>query len=192
MLFFQIDDDLILRVLKPEHLDPFYALVQANRKHLRQWLPWVDKQKTREECKAFLDSLDEHLTKNKAMHCGIWHQNQICGVVGMDRIDWPNKTAEIGYWLGSQFEGMGMVTRCTRLLVEFAFVELKLNRIEIRCAPGNLRSRGIPERLGFREEGRLRQAEWLYDHYEDHIMYSLLAEEWEREHDPTLDIIPRE
>ena len=125
------------------------------------------------------------------MHCGIWLKGKLVGVVGMDRIDWPNKTAEIGYWLGKGQEGKGLVTKCCRFLVEFAFMELKLNRLEIRCAPGNLRSRGIPERLGFTIEGRLKEAEWLYDHFEDHVFYALLAEEWKENHDPKDEIIPR-
>ena len=53
-----------------------------------------------------------------------------------------------------------------------------LNRIEIRCATQNVRSRAIPERLGFKEEGLIRDAEWLYDHYVDHIVYGMLESDW--------------
>ena len=42
----------------------------------------------------------------------------------------------------------------------------------------NHKSRAIPERFGFKKEGMIRQAEWLYDHYVDHIIYGLLAREW--------------
>ncbi len=190
MHLFALGDGTELKVMKPEHDQALFALVDSNREHLQEWLPWVDRQKSLEDCQAFLKSLEEHFANNKAMHCGVWQDGQLAGVVGMDRIDWPNKTAEIGYWIGKGFEGKGLVTRCCRFLVEFAFRELKLNRLEIRCAPGNLRSRGIPERLNFSIEGRLKQAEWLYDHYEDHIFYALLADEWEASHDLNYDIIP--
>jgi ribosomal-protein-serine acetyltransferase len=63
-------------------------------------------------------------------------------------------------------------------LLDYAFRNLGMNRVEIRCATGNTRSRAIPERLGFKEEGTVRQAEWLYDHYVDHVVYSMLRDEW--------------
>jgi ribosomal-protein-serine acetyltransferase len=62
--------------------------------------------------------------------------------------------------------------------VEAGFHELGLNRIEIRCATGNKRSRSVAERLGFKPEGILRQSEWLYDHYVDHAVYAMLHEEF--------------
>ena len=50
--------------------------------------------------------------------------------------------------------------------------------MEIRCALDNAPSRAIPERLSFRLEGQLRQAEWIYDRFVDHAIYGLLAEEY--------------
>jgi ribosomal-protein-serine acetyltransferase len=70
------------------------------------------------------------------------------------------------------------MTKACRFLVDYAFAELKLNRVEIRCATGNHKSRAIPERLGFKLEGTVRQAEWLYDHFVDHALYGMLASEW--------------
>jgi ribosomal-protein-serine acetyltransferase len=60
------------------------------------------------------------------------------------------------------------------------FKELGLNCVELACAVGNARSCAIPERLGFTREGVLRQREWLYDHFVDHVSYSMLAAEWSR------------
>ena len=68
-----------------------------------------------------------------------------------------------------------------RRWLAWAFDRGRLNRIEIRCASGNHRSRAIPVRLGLREEGLLRDAEWLYDHFVDHVVYAALAKEWQVE-----------
>ena len=54
----------------------------------------------------------------------------------------------------------------------------ELNRIEIRAAVGNARSRAIPERLGFREEGTLREAELVDGAALDIVVYSMLASQW--------------
>ena len=56
--------------------------------------------------------------------------------------------------------------------------ELQLNRIEIRAAIGNVKSQAIPEKLGFAKEGCVREAEWLYDHYVDHIIYGMLKSDF--------------
>lgn len=70
------------------------------------------------------------------------------------------------------------MTRVAKALTDYAFTELQLNKIEIRAAVGNKKSRSIPERLGFVNEGCIRRAEWLYDHYVDHVVYGVLADEW--------------
>jgi ribosomal-protein-serine acetyltransferase len=70
------------------------------------------------------------------------------------------------------------MTKVVRALTDYALKELGLHKVEIRAAVGNKKSRSIPERLGFVNEGCIRQAEWLYDHYVDHVVYGILAEEW--------------
>jgi ribosomal-protein-serine acetyltransferase len=58
---------------------------------------------------------------------------------------------------------------------------LRLNRVGIEAAPNNPRSRALAERLGFREEGVLREAErFADDDYRDLVLYSMLASEWSR------------
>ena len=89
-----------------------------------------------------------------------------------------NRNAEIGYWLGAEHQGRGLVTRACAALVSYAFDTMALHRVEIYCAPDNTRSRRVPERLGFAVEGTLRDAEWLYDHYVDNVLYAMLSTEW--------------
>lgn len=71
------------------------------------------------------------------------------------------------------------MTRVTQALIDHAFTDLDFNRVEIRAAFENTKSRSIPERLGFKQEGQIRQAEWLYDHYVDHVIYGMLASDWD-------------
>jgi ribosomal-protein-serine acetyltransferase len=67
-----------------------------------------------------------------------------------------------------------------KALIDYTFNYLKLNCIEVRVAVGNIRSRTIPKVLGFHEEGRLRDAEWLYDHHVDQVVYGITAAEWKK------------
>ena len=70
------------------------------------------------------------------------------------------------------------MTMACRAVLDYAFGELGLNRVEIWCAVDNARSRAIPERLGFTHEGTTRQSQWLSDHHVDEAVYGRLASDW--------------
>jgi ribosomal-protein-serine acetyltransferase len=68
------------------------------------------------------------------------------------------------------------MTDSVKSMIKYLFKVLGLNRIEIRACTENLKSRAIPERLGFKHEGTIRQAELNKERYLDHEVYGLLAE----------------
>jgi ribosomal-protein-serine acetyltransferase len=92
----------------------------------------------------------KQLAENDGLQGGIWHKGRLAGVVECHSIDWQNRSTTLGYWLGEGFQGKGIMTEACRALVNYAFKELRLNRVGIACATENHRSRVIPERLGFR------------------------------------------
>ena len=178
MYYFRIDDELELRPLEQACAESLFGLVDENREHLRQWLPWVDANQSVEATRAFIQSTRQRWATEHGLEVGIWFNQRLVGVVGFHAIDRANRSAEIGYWLSAAQQGQGVMSRACRALVNHGFANLDLNRIEIRVATGNAKSRAIPERLGFRQEGVLREAQWLYDHYVDFVVYAKLASEW--------------
>ncbi len=180
MFCFSIDNETELRLLEERHTEELFALTDQNRAYLREWLPWVDGVQSAEHTKQFIKSALEQFAQNQSFHAGIWHKNKLAGVIGFHKIDWADQKTSIGYWLAAAYQGKGLVTKACRALIEYAFRELKLNRIEIRCAVENKKSRTIPERLGFVQEGVVRQAAWLYDHFVDLVVYGMLASDWQR------------
>ncbi len=103
----------------------------------------------------------------------------MAGGVRYHEIDWSNRMTELGYWISEGFEGKGLVTKTCRVLIDYAFNELGLNRIVISCAAENQKSCAIPEKLGFKQEGILRQSELLQDRFVDMLIYGLLVKEWQ-------------
>jgi ribosomal-protein-serine acetyltransferase len=96
---------------------------------------------------------------------------------GLLGIEWEPRKTGIGYWLAEEHQGRGLMTRAVQAVTDYAFDELELNRVEIQAGRDNRRSRAIPERLGFQQEGVLRDYERVGDRYLDIVVYALLAGE---------------
>jgi ribosomal-protein-serine acetyltransferase len=173
-----VDEKTYLQLLEEHHAEELFARVEQNRHYLRIWLPWLDRNTTVEHTRAFIRASLQQFSSRNGFSCGLWHGGALAGVVGLHAIDWANRKSGIGYWVGESYQGRGLVSRACSVLLDHLFVELGLNCVEIACAPGNRKSSAIPERLGFTREGVRRQREWLYDHFVDHVVYGILAEEW--------------
>jgi len=173
-----VDNDIALFITEEQDAPELFALVEANRAHLRAWLPWVDSTESVEDELAFIQRTREQFEHGEGVGCLIRYRGQFAGTIGFHGASELNRSIEIGYMLGKAFEGKGIMTRACKAMVSYAFREWHMNRVQIRCATGNVRSCAIPQRLGFTREGVMRQSEWLYDHFVDLVLYSMLASEW--------------
>lgn len=180
MLTYSFAEGAELRLLEHRHADELFALIDGNRAYLRRWLPEWDVQKSLEDCKGVIKSSLEQWAANNGFTLGIWHDGRLAGVIGAGRFDWENRSTMLGYWLGECHQGKGLVTGACRAVVDYLFSELKLHRIEIRCATDNPKSSAVPKRLGFSREGVLRQAQAFDDRFLDIEVYGLLADDWNR------------
>ena len=172
-----VDSVIELRQLERGEAAMLFALTEKNCTYLRRWLPWLDDTYSVDDSRAFIESGHERYANRESMELGVWHRSSLVGMVAFNQFAWGSRGGELGYWLDAEAQGSGLMTRACRALMAHGFSELDLHRVEIRCAVNNLKSRAIPERLGFRHEGRLREVEWLYDHFVDQIVYGLLARE---------------
>jgi ribosomal-protein-serine acetyltransferase len=173
-----VDDALDLALLEPRHAPMLYAVVDENRTHLRRYLPWVDATRGVNDSALFIQGCLDQFARGVSVNVGLFSKGHLCGLCGTHTIQWSNRKTEIGYWLSERWQGRGLMTRAVRGLGAYCVHSLGLNRLEIRAATDNQRSRAVAERLGFKLEGVSRQAEWLYDHYVDHAIYGVLASEW--------------
>lgn len=177
---FPLENGTVLRRYTLDDADQLFSLIDRERNHLRRWLPWVDLTVAPNNVRNFIVMTHDQERNKSGFHCAIVRDGQILGTVGLHSVDWPNRKTSLGYWLGSAHTGGGVMTTAVRRVVSHCFDVLKLHRIEIRCAVGNEKSRGIPVRLGFSEEGVARGSEWLGDHFVDHVVYAMLAPAWRK------------
>ena len=179
MISIQVDNEVEVRQLTPKDAQPLYKLVEANRSFLGEWMPWVAETKSAVDTGNFIQRETDRYIEGKAIAGGIWYNGELCGTCGFNRIDSNHLQTEIGYWLNEPLQGRGIVSRACQGLINFGFQTFKILRVEIRCLEGNFRSQAIAERLGFKLEGVLRNAEIRHDGIPHNLLiFGLLREEW--------------
>ena len=169
---------VVMKPVRMYHGEEIYAGVAANRESLAEWLPWVPGVKSLADTRNFIRASMEQHDNGVAVHLVVWVDGTFAGVTGLHELDWDNARTSIGYWLAEHTRGRGVMTACVKALTDFALSELKLNRVEIKCAVGNAPSRAIPERLGYETEGVAREDMAVGDRFIDLIVYAALAREW--------------
>ena len=175
MLRHVINPGLELRQLQLADASTLFAVVDQHRTKLREWLPWVDDTKTLADSQRYIATTQKEFKAERVFTCGIWSMGQLVGVIGHNRIDWANRVGFPAYWLAPSAEGRGIMTLCCRAVNDDAFNNLKLKRVVVAVATENHRAQKIPLKLGYEKVSTLKKAEWLYDHFVDHYVYSLSA-----------------
>jgi ribosomal-protein-serine acetyltransferase len=174
---FEVGDGITLRAWREEDVQIALEAVKRNSDHLGTFMRWMTPEYDLAAAQKFIaEAIINRLQRTK-LQLGIFYGPELVGSIGYVYLDFDAKKTEIGYWIGRDAEGKGIITRACRVLIDYAFDELGMNRVEIRCSTKNIRSAAVPERLGFTKEGVLRQAEPLKDGLHDFNIYGLLAQD---------------
>ncbi len=155
-----------------------FAIVARDREHLRQWQNWPDTIRTLNDMHDLIRISQTKTRQQLGYDMVILHDDVVAGKVGIVYIDHRTGTAEIGYWLGADFQGLGLVTRATWLITGHVICVNEVSNVYVRCAAPNLRSRAIPERLGFVYAGIQRQQVWIHGEPLDDTLYVMTAKAW--------------
>ncbi|GER91211.1 ribosomal-protein-L7/L12-serine acetyltransferase [Dictyobacter vulcani] len=154
-----VDDEIELRLNEAHYTDEYLALTLRNLEYLQEWMAWAAFEQTHASMQAYMKGSMQQFVDGTALPTNLWYRGQLVGSIGYPRIIREKSVGEIGYWLSQDMQGRGIITRACRTLVTYGFQEYGLNKIEIRAAVGNKPSRAVAERLGFTQEGILRQVD---------------------------------
>ena len=200
-MFLTIDKEISIRTLHPDDTEELFKILERNYGRLRPWihpsaLPETYKDARIYTIECFFNSLDDPMeiftlydeyfqelpryfqSERPTNEMGIWYCNKLVGVLTMSRLSDSYTAAEFGYWLTAEAEGKGIVTRCVSALMDYAIDVMKIERFVIGCAADNLRSRAVPERLGYRIHATVPNGEIVGDLIYDRVIYGLRAATW--------------
>jgi len=174
----RVDHEILLRHRIESDLDAQWKAVDAGRDYLGEYLPWLDMYPNEgEHTRVYNTRLWERDNFDGSREYVIEYKGKLAGTVGFGI---PNRDngIEIGYWLRQDLQGQGIMTRSVEAIITMLFVEVGMHRVTIRAATSNIPSRGIPERLGFKHEGTLRDGGFVNNEYLDLEIYSMIDHEW--------------
>lgn len=163
---FQIETErLILRVPQNGDGKIINKAIRDSVTELRAWLPFVQELPSVEETEVNARNAYINFLKRDSFRFLIFHKhsNNFIGTTSLQSIDWDIPKCEIGYWINTRFSGNGYMIEAVKELTSFGLEHIKFRRIEIRCESTNLKSRSIPEKLGFVLEGTLRHEDLSAD-----------------------------
>ncbi|MCK9628582.1 MAG: GNAT family N-acetyltransferase [Bacteroidales bacterium] len=174
----KIDDNFVLRQIERSDAKDIFRTIDTQREYLSKWLPFVEFTKAESDSEAFVDSVISAPEDKHEYVFTIRKSDEFAGLIGFKDTDRLNKKTEIGYWLSEKFQKQGVMTRAVEKLCQYAFNDLDINRVQIKCAVGNVPSKNIPKRLEFKFEGVERQGELLSGNiFTDVEVYSKLKYE---------------
>ncbi|MBD2120439.1 GNAT family N-acetyltransferase [Trichocoleus sp. FACHB-262] len=136
---------------------------------------------TIERAEQFINQMNEKFATNKGIRWAIALKstNRLIGTCGYNAVYSSSRRAVIGYELKREHWKQGYMQEALHAMIEYGFAELQLNRLEAFVIPGNERSIQVLSKLGFIEEGILREYGFWKDQFWDMQCFSLLKREWQ-------------
>ncbi len=158
-------DRLILRM--PQVGDGLVVnqAIVASLEEMKPWLPFVQTTPAVEDTEANIRESISNFMRRTGLRFLIFNKEtqEFIGTTGFHNIDWDVKKLEIGYWIDTRHAGKGYMVEAIDRLSRYALEDLEMKRVEIRTESENVKSRAIPEKLGFRLEGILENEDLSVD-----------------------------
>jgi ribosomal-protein-serine acetyltransferase len=178
MLKIEVDKEIHLRVPSIEDAPEYFAVLDNNRDYISVYDVSRTNTRSIEDAEKVIARWMKAADEGTSFQFLIEYRGAIVGSLGAMNLKEPERTANLGYWLSEDVQGRGIMTRSCRAIVRHLFEELEMNCIEVWAAITNIRSRAIPERLGFKLDGLLRERVLENGQHRDAAVYSMLAREW--------------
>jgi RimJ/RimL family protein N-acetyltransferase len=187
-----VSGQVLLRPFHPDDATDFCTAAQESVAEVYPWLPWCHPDYTIEESSTWIARCAEMWQEGTSYNFAITDARDgfSLGGCGLRYVSQMDRVANLGYWVRTSRIRQGIATTATRLLAQFGFKELKLNRIEIIASVDNRASQRVAEKVGATREGilrnrmvvRVQEADSMVfnERVSDTVIYSLIPEDLTR------------
>lgn len=184
---------VLLRPLRPEDFDQWSEVRLRSGDWLTRWEPkplagYPDIARDRRSFTSRCSMRDREVQMGTGYGFGIFVDGAFAGEINMSNVHrGPLQSAYVGYWIDRDQAGHGYMPESVVLVLQFAFEQLGLHRVQISIIPRNAASRRVVEKLGLRDEGTALRYLEINGVWEDHVRYAATAEDWAERRDELVE-----
>jgi ribosomal-protein-serine acetyltransferase len=164
---------LTLEATESSHAPGLNRSILASLEELGPWMAWVA-DPALVQTRSFTLGAEEGWNRASGWIFTILLEDEPVGTVGLDRYQPLLDQAQLGYWIRTDLSGRGLMKEAARSVVDFAFDDLHLHRLELHASPDNIASVKVAEALGFQREGLARDIARNVTGFYDCIVFGLL------------------
>ena len=146
----KVDKDTKLVILSPKDAKKLFDLTEENRDYLGKWLPWVDSTTNINDSYNFINNSLNERKQGKTLGFGIKYKGNLVGHISIMHVSDQGKTPDIGYWISSQFAGLGIMTKCVTSLTYYCFNKIDVQKINISAEITNFGSNKVAQKAGYK------------------------------------------
>lgn len=170
-----IGPSVVLRVPGDRDVEPLWEAVGESMVELGRWMSWFHDGYSESDVGTWVRTVHRQFDAGDDYSFVITGRGdgRILGACGLNKVDRPNRLANLGYWVRTSACGKGAATEAAALAAHWALGEMGLNRLEVVVATTNRPSLRVAEKIGAVREGVARSRFWLRGSVHDAVVFSL-------------------
>ena len=173
-----VNDKLSLISPKLDQATELYKLIEKNRQYLNKYITFSENKDSPNRVKLFLQEISSFNIGGQKFNLLIQFNGRIVGLIGFHKIDRLHARAEIGYWLGEDYQGKGIMREAITKFLQHGFDALAVNKVELFTLTSHDRNIRMVESVGFKKEGVLKEHYFMHGAFKDAMLYRMLKSEF--------------
>jgi RimJ/RimL family protein N-acetyltransferase len=165
---------VIVRPYEPSDAEGIYSAAVESVREMGPWMPWCHSNYKRGDAEAWIQATIDGRESATMYDFAILADGEYAGGCGINHINWMDRVANLGYWVRTSATRKGIATMAAREVIDWAFANTTLNRIEMVAACGNIASQRVAEKLGEDRDAILRKRTMANGQPVDAILYSVI------------------
>ena len=178
LLKLEVDDHIYLAKPEMYMAEELYHVIQDNMTHLKPFLDFIDESVSIKDEENYLRMMLRLQAEGKGRVFIIYYDNQLIGTVDIHNVNTHFQRAEVGYWITQAFSGKNIITRCLKVMCDFVFTYLNINKLMLFAEVDNTASNKVATKAHFQYVGQLREHLLTHGHFKDANQYELLKADY--------------